>query len=238
MNGKLYLVSTPIGNYDDITLRALNVLKSADFIICEEYREARRLLSHYQIEKELHSLNEHNEQEGINDLLLRFVNGESAALISDCGTPLFSDPGHLLVDVCISQKIEVIPVPGASSLMPALIGSGFDFEKFYFYGWLSPKKDERRLELQKLRSINSVIVLMDTPYRLKTLMADVAKAFGPGTRVSLAYELTMKGEKFYRGSASEILSIAETKNLKGEFVLVVNNSSGSRVQSPGSRKRS
>ncbi|MDP4192886.1 MAG: SAM-dependent methyltransferase, partial [Bacteroidota bacterium] len=136
MDSKLYLVSTPIGNYDDITLRALNILKSVDFIICEEFKEARRLLAHYQIEKELVSLNEHNEHEEADGILLRMVGGESAALISDCGTPLFSDPGHLLVEICISQKIEVVPVPGANSLLPALTGSGLDFEKFYYYGWL------------------------------------------------------------------------------------------------------
>lgn len=222
-NGKLYLVSTPIGNYDDITLRALNTLKSADFIICEEFKEARRLLSQYKIEKELLSLNEHNESESANDILLRIVQGESAALISDCGTPLFSDPGHLLVDICISQKIEVVPIPGANSLLPALTGSGFDFEKFYFYGWLSPKKDERRGELVKLKGVNEVIVLMDTPYRLKTLLIDVQKIFGPGLRVALGYNLTMKDEKFFRGTVSQVLETAEKRQLKGEFVLVINN---------------
>ncbi|HEX2866029.1 MAG TPA: 16S rRNA (cytidine(1402)-2'-O)-methyltransferase [Ignavibacteriales bacterium] len=222
-NGKLYLVSTPIGNYDDITLRALNTLKSADFIICEEFKEARRLLSQYKIEKELLSLNEHNENEGANDILLRIVQGESAALISDCGTPLFSDPGHLLVDLCISQKIDVVPVPGANSLLPALTASGFDFEKFYFYGWLSPKKDERRAELVKLKAVNEVIVLMDTPYRLKTLLQDVEKVFGAGLRVALGYNLTMKDEKFFRGTVSQVLETAEKRQLKGEFVLVINN---------------
>ncbi|HEX2963412.1 MAG TPA: 16S rRNA (cytidine(1402)-2'-O)-methyltransferase [Ignavibacteriales bacterium] len=223
MDNKLYLVSTPIGNYDDITLRALNILKEADFIICEEFKEARRLLSQYKIEKELISLNEHNENEVANDILLRILQGESAALISDCGTPLFSDPGHLLVDLCISQKIEVVPVPGANSLLPALTASGFDFEKFYFYGWLSPKKDERRGELLRLKGINEVIVIMDTPYRLRSLLSDVLKAFGPSVRVALAYDITMKNEKFYRGTVSQVLEAAEKKQLKGEFVLIVNN---------------
>ncbi|MGE5432780.1 MAG: 16S rRNA (cytidine(1402)-2'-O)-methyltransferase [Syntrophomonadaceae bacterium] len=223
MNNKLYLVSTPIGNYDDITLRALKVLKEADFIICEEYKEARRLLSQYQIEKELIPLNEHNENEAANDILLRIVQGESAALISDCGTPLFSDPGHLLVDLCISQKIDVVPVPGANSLLPALTASGFDFEKFYFYGWLSPKKDERRDELMRLRGLSEVIVLMDTPYRLRPLLSDVQKIFGPSLRVALAYDITMKSEKFYRGTVSQVLETADKKSLKGEFVLIINN---------------
>ena len=110
MKKKLFLVATPIGNYDDITLRALEILKSVDFIICEEYKIAQRFLAHYKIKNELISLNEHNEKDVINEILLKLSEGSSAALISDCGTPLFSDPGHLLVDVCISQKIDIIPV--------------------------------------------------------------------------------------------------------------------------------
>jgi 16S rRNA (cytidine1402-2'-O)-methyltransferase len=223
MNSKLYLVSTPIGNYDDITLRALKILKEADFIICEEFKEARRLLSHYQVEKELVTLNEHNENEVANDILLKILNGNSATLISDAGTPLFSDPGHLLVELCISQKIDVVPVPGANSLLPALIGSGFDFEKFYYYGWLSPKKDIRRKELLRLKGIREIIVLLDTPYRLKSLLTDVVKILGKDLRTVLAFDLTMKTEKFYRGTAERILNIAEQKNLKGEFVLILDN---------------
>jgi 16S rRNA (cytidine1402-2'-O)-methyltransferase len=222
MNKKLFLVSTPIGDYDDITLRALNVLRDSDIIICEEYKEARRLLSHYKIEKELIALNEHNEKEIVDEILLKILDGKFVSLISDCGTPLFSDPGHLLVEVCISQKIDIIPVPGANSLLPALIGSGFDFEKFYYYGWLSPKKDIRRKELLDLKKRKGVIVLMDTPYRLQRLLEDVVKFFGKETPVALAYQLTMKDEKFYRGTAEKVLSIAEKQNLKGEFVLIVN----------------
>ena len=223
MKNKLYLVSTPIGNYEDITLRALRILKEVDFIICEEFKEARRLLSQYRIEKELFALNEHNENEIANEILLKILNGKSAALISDSGTPLFSDPGHLLVELCISQDIDVIPVPGANSLLPALAGSGFDFEKFYYYGWLSPKKDERRNELLRIKGIRGVVILLDTPYRLKSLLADVVKILGKNIRTVLAFDLTMKTEKFYRSTAEEILKIAEQKNLKGEFVLIINN---------------
>jgi 16S rRNA (cytidine1402-2'-O)-methyltransferase len=223
MNGKLYIVSTPIGHLEDITLRALNVLKSVDFIICEELKEGRRLLAHYQIGKELIALNEHNEKEEINDILLQIIEGKNAALISDCGTPLFSDPGHLLVDVLISQKIQVVPVPGASSLMTALVGSGFDIEKFYYYGWLSPKKDERRGQLIRLKRIRELIILMDTPYRLRSLLADVAKIMGDNVPVVLAYQLTMGNERFYRGTAVGIFNTAEKSNLKGEFVLMINN---------------
>ncbi len=223
MKGKLYLVATPIGNYEDITLRALNVLKSADLIICEEFKEARRLLSHYQISKELFSLNEHNEKEVADELLLKLIEGKSAALISDCGTPLFSDPGHLLVELCISQNIDVVPIPGANSILPALTGSGLDFEKFYYYGWLSPKKDIRKQQLYKLKNLNEVVVLMDTPYRIKSMLEDIVKILGRNIRTVLAFQLTMKDEKFYRGTAEEILRIVEAKNLKGEFVMILNN---------------
>jgi 16S rRNA (cytidine1402-2'-O)-methyltransferase len=223
MNRKLFLVSTPIGNYDDITLRTLDILKKVDFIICEEYKTARRTLAHYKINKELIALNEHNENDVADEIVAEILNGKTTALISDCGTPLFSDPGHLLVDLCIAQGIEVVPVPGANSLLPALIGSGYDIEKFYYYGWLSAKKEIRRKQLLDLRRMKEVIVLMDTPYRLKRLLSDVVNIFGTAAPVVLAFELTMKDEKYYRGSAQKILNIAEKNNLKGEFVLIVNN---------------
>ena len=222
---KLFLVSTPIGNADDITIRAINVLKKVDFVICEEYKEARRLLAHLKINKELIALNEHNESEIADEIIRNMMNGKSAALISDCGTPLFSDPGHLLVQLCISQNINIVPIPGTNSLLPALIGSGFDIEKFYYYGWLSPKKDIRRKQLLDLKRVKEVIVLMDTPYRLQRLLADIVNMFGRQVPVVLAYELTKKDERYYRGSAEKVLHAAEKKNLKGEFVLIVNNKS-------------
>ncbi len=223
MKRKLYLVSTPIGNYDDITFRALDILRNVDFIICEEYKAARRMFAHYKIDKELLALNEHNESDVVDEIVTEILNGKTTALISDCGTPLFSDPGHLLVDLCIAQGIEVVPVPGANSLLPALIGSGYDFEKFYYYGWLSPKKNLRRKQLLDLKRIKEVIVLMDTPYRLIRLLSDVVNIFGNATPVVLAYKLTMKDEKYYRGSAQKVLNIAEKNKLKGEFILIINN---------------
>jgi 16S rRNA (cytidine1402-2'-O)-methyltransferase len=223
MKGTLHLVSTPIGNPEDITLRALSALKNSDFIICEEYREARRLLSQYQIEKELFCLNEHNEKEVSGDILLKLMEGKNASLISDAGTPLFSDPGHYLVGLCIQNEIEIIPVPGANSLLPALTGSGFSFEKFYYYGWLSPKKDVRRQQLVKLKNIREVLILMDTPYRLQSLMEDIIKVMGSNIPAVLAFQLTMPDEKFYRGTTGKIYNIAVKEKLKGEFVLVINN---------------
>jgi 16S rRNA (cytidine1402-2'-O)-methyltransferase len=223
MPGKLFIVSTPIGNYEDITLRAIRILKEADFIICEEFKEARRLLSRFNISKEMFSINEHNENENADEIILKLAEGKSAALISDCGTPLFSDPGHLLVQLAIQNRIEVIPIPGTSSLLAALVGSGINFDKFYFYGWLSPKKDIRKMQLLDLKRRKEVIVLMDTPYRLRTLLEDVAKLWSKNVPIVLAYELTKAQEKFYRGSCDEVLRSVVKENLKGEFVLIVNN---------------
>jgi len=229
MEKTLFIVSTPIGNHEDITLRALRILKEVNFIICEEFKEARILLSKFKIEKQLVELNEHNENEVSDEILMMLLEGKSAALISDCGTPLFSDPGHLLVDLCIQNKIDVVPIPGVSSLLTALVGSGMDFEKFYYYGWLSPKKDIRRKQLLDLKKRKSsgpngeTIVLMDTPYRLKTLMEDIVKLLGPNIPCVLAFELTKEREKFYRGNTGNILSHVEKENLKGEFILIIQN---------------
>ncbi|MFA3784216.1 16S rRNA (cytidine(1402)-2'-O)-methyltransferase [Melioribacteraceae bacterium 4301-Me] len=223
MTSKLYLVPTPIGNYKDITIRALEVLNDVDFIICEEFKEARRLLSHFKIEKPLVSLNEHNEKEASEEIFQNIKSGKTAAIISDCGTPLFSDPGLPLVQMCIDSNIDIISLPGANSLLPALVASGFDISKFYYAGWLSPKKDLRKKELIKLKAKKELIVIMETPYRLKLILTDVERIFGGDINICLAYNLTLPTEKLYRGTASEILSIAKRENLKGEFVLIINN---------------
>ena len=220
---KLYIVSTPIGNYDDITLRAINVLKGCDFIICEEFNEAHRLLSHLQIEKELFSLNEHNEEEESTELFQKLKKGKTAALITDCGTPLFSDPGTQLVQMCINSNIDVIPVPGANSLLPALVGSGFKLNKFYYCGWLSPKSDIRRKELLRLKNIKELLIIMETPYRLKSILNDIVKILGGNKETVIAFDLTLPTEKFYRDNAANLLKLATDKKLKGEFVLLVNN---------------
>ena len=223
MDPALYITPTPIGNYEDITYRALNTLKKVDFIICEEVKPARRLLAHFEIQKELVSLNEHNENEISKGLADRLLDGEAAALISDAGTPLFSDPGYFLVDFCISYKIPVIPLPGANSLIPALVASGLKIENFYYYGWLSPKKEIRRQELNRLKKMKELIVLMETPYRLKRILNDIINFFGPDQNIILAYKLTMQHEKIFRDSVKNILHQVEKNNLKGEFVLLINN---------------
>ena len=223
MSGILYIVPTPIGNYDDITVRGLKTLQSVDMVICEEYKEARRLLSTFQITKDLISLNEHNEKDTASEVVAILKEGKNLALISDCGTPLFSDPGTYLINLCIQANINIIPLPGTSSLMTALSGSGFDINKFQYYGWLSPKREIRSGELQRLKKIQGLIVLLETPYRLIRLLEDLASTFPKNTRGVLAYELTKSEECYYRGTLEEILDTANKKSLKGEFVMLVNN---------------
>ncbi len=223
MERTLYITPTPIGNYDDITLRALQVLKESDLIICEEPKPARRLLSHFGIEKELIPLNEHNEKEITPEIIRMLNEGKTASLISDAGTPLFSDPGKYLVDQCIAAGIKIVPLPGANSLLPALVSSGLNIEKFYYYGWLSPKKEIRKRELQKLKSVPELIVLLETPYRLKRILEDIQNTFGKNTYIVLAYKLTMPEEKIIRGNIGNVLEKVEKEKLKGEFVLMINN---------------
>jgi len=223
MKPTLYITPTPIGNYDDITLRSLKILKEVDFIICEELKPATRLLAFFEIKKELIPLNEHNENEISQDIANKMIEGKSAALISDAGTPLFSDPGHILIDYCLSYKIRIVPLPGANSLIPALISSGLNIKKFYYFGWLSPKKEIRRQELHKLKRMHEIIVFMETPYRLKRILSDIIHTFGENRQAVLAYKLTMPDEKVFRNSASKILLEVEKLHLKGEFVLLLDN---------------
>ena len=221
MSGVLYLVATPIGNLDDITFRALSVLKSVDLVVYEERREGERLLRHFQIEKPVESLNEHNESAASYNILAHLKNGKSVALVSDCGTPVFSDPGQILVRKAIDQKIKLVPIPGASSLMPALTVSGFSIDQFLFYGWLSPKKERRRAELRQLMQERRTIVLMDTPYRLVPLLRDLAETFAETRRVCIAFDLTLPDEQMFYGTATELYKKFSAKEIKGEFVIVV-----------------
>ena len=158
MSGVLYLVATPIGNYDDITLRAIKVLKEADVIVCEERSEGQHLLRHYGIENQVETLNEHNEAAAASVIIDFLKEGKSIALISDAGTPVFSDPGRILVEKAIHLHIKIVPIPGASSLLPALIVSGFFIKEFVFAGFLSPKRERRLTELREFRKERRTIV--------------------------------------------------------------------------------
>ena len=221
MSGVLYLVATPIGNRDDITFRALQVLKIVDLVVYEERKEGERFLRHFDIHKPVESLNEHNEAAASFHVLEHLKAGRSVALISDCGTPVFSDPGRLLVRKAIDHRIRVVPVPGASSLMPALTVSGFSIDRFLFYGWLSPKKDRRQAELRQLTQEKKTIVLMEVPYRMHPLMRDLAQAFGTSRRICVAYNLTLPDEQVFHGTSVQLADLLLEKNLKGEFVVVI-----------------
>jgi 16S rRNA (cytidine1402-2'-O)-methyltransferase len=224
MNGILYLVATPIGNFSDITFRALEVLKSADIVVYEERKEGNRLLRHFGIEKPVESLNEHNEQAATFHILDHLTKGKSVAVISDCGTPVFSDPGQLLVKKAIEQNIKIVPIPGASSLMPALTVSGFSIDSFVYYGWLSPKRPRRIAELQQLKRERRTIVLLDTPYRLQALLKDVADVFGESRRLCVAFDLTLPDEEIFHGTAPQLYQQFTRLDKKGEFVLVIESS--------------
>lgn len=223
MPGVLYLVATPIGNYGDITYRALEVLMQVDIVVAEEFREGKKLLRHYGIDKPLENLNEHNENSKSDELLSMLLDGKNIGLISDSGTPVFSDPGRNLVNKCINRKIKIIPMPGPSSLMPALIVSGFNIDKFLFYGWLSPKTEQRKKELRLLSRENRTIVLMDTPYRLMPLLKDLKDIFKDSRRMCVAYNITMDDERIFYGTATELYNLVSERKLKGEYVIVIGN---------------
>jgi 16S rRNA (cytidine1402-2'-O)-methyltransferase len=217
--GSLYIVAVPIGNYQDITLRALDILKQVDGVICEEFRQGSTLLKKLGLTNQLVTLNEHNEEIESTSILTRLLTGQSLALISDCGTPVFADPGHALIELVASAGVPVIPVPGPSSLMAALSICDFKIDQFVYGGFLPRIEVQRRQDLTRLRASGLPIVLLDTPYRLTTLLEDVSKVFGSGVRVTLACDLTLPGERIYRGTVEQVLKMTNGK--KSEFVLII-----------------
>lgn len=226
-SGTLYIVATPIGNPQDITLRALEILKTAHAVICEEVREGSTLLKKLGLPgKELITLNEHNERERITEIMARLAQNQNLALISDCGTPVFADPGHALIAEVTAGGMPVVPIPGPSSLMAALSVLDFHLDSFVFGGFLPRQPEPRRQHLQKLRGLRMAVVLMDTPYRMGALMEEVTKIFGAGQQVTLAVDLTLPSEKVYRGSASLVRQQIGAR--KGEFILVLHPPQGGR----------
>jgi 16S rRNA (cytidine1402-2'-O)-methyltransferase len=219
-SGHLYIVATPIGHPDDITLRALEILRNADAIICEEVKEGSKLVKKLSLpHKELISLNEHNEQEQTQQIIQRLLEKQSLALVSDCGTPVFEDPGHHLIQEAAAVGIHVVPIPGPSSLAAALSILDFRLEQFVFGGFLPREAARRQKELQRLRSFHMPVVLMDTPYRMAALLEDVSKTFGKNQPVTLACDLTLPGEAIFRGSVESV--IKHTVQRKAEFVLII-----------------
>ncbi|MDE3088762.1 MAG: 16S rRNA (cytidine(1402)-2'-O)-methyltransferase [Chloroflexota bacterium] len=217
----LYIVSTPIGNPDDITLRALRVLRDVNAVICEERREGARRLAAYQLQKELIELNEHTERERIPELIARLKRGESLALISDHGTPLLADPGARLTERAIAENLPVTAIPGASSLLAALVVSGLPMERFRFVGMLPVKKEARRAALARLKEERETWVVLDAPYRLAVVLEDLQGAVGATRQIVVACALTMPRENIVRGTATHVVDHFRKNPFKGEFVIVV-----------------
>lgn len=218
--GKLFIVATPIGNPQDITLRAIETLRSVDTVICEERKDGSRLLKQLEITgKPLIELNEHNEGDMIQQILIDMMNGMNMALVSDCGTPVFSDPGKKLLKLMAEMRIKVVPVPGASSLTAALSLCPFDMENFTFLGFLPPKTEQRAAVLQKYKLSDNPIILMDTPYRLVKLLDEVNKTFGRQQQIFLALDLTLPSEATFLGSIQDVA--AQVQGRKAEFILIL-----------------
>lgn len=216
---KLYTVSTPIGNLKDISLRALEILKDVDFILCEDTRVSSNLLNHFNIKKELISFNAFNESKKIDFVIDRLKSNQTAALISDAGTPLISDPGVRLVSACIENNIEIIPVPGASAILAALSMSGLPTDAFVFEGFL-PQKKGRQTKLKQLALEERTIVLYESMYRIEKLVTELNEYLTDRYLV-VCREITKKFEETWRGYPKDILNNFSDKVIKGEFVIVI-----------------
>ena len=217
---KLYIVPTPIGNLDDITLRAVNVLRGVDFILAEDTRTTSFLLKHLGIEKKLYSHHKFNEHATVKMVAESIAAGRNAALVSDAGTPGISDPGFLLVRTCVEAGIEVETLPGATALIPALVQSGFPCDRFCFEGFL-PQKKGRAKQLPSLAAEERTMIFYESPYRVVKCLEQFAEVFGPERRVSVSRELTKKFEQTVRGTVAEVLEHFRTTDPKGEFVIVL-----------------
>ena len=219
------MVSTPIGNLEDITLRALRVLKEVDIIAAEDTRHTAKLLNSYGIASRLVSFFEHNQAKRGPQLVRLLEKGKDVALVSDAGTPTLSDPGMRLVQLCVEQGITVVPIPGPSAAISALSAAGVPFKSFVFEGFLPPKQGARRRRLQELSSESRPMVFYESPRRLKQTLKDAAHVFGLDRGAVAAKEMTKIYERFYRGSIREILDQVETDGVRGEYTLIVYGSS-------------
>ena len=221
----LYLVATPIGNLEDITLRALRVLKSADRIACEDTRQTQKLLNYYGITTPTVSLYEHNESGRTSELIADLLGGERIAVVSDAGTPGISDPGMFLTRAAIKAEIPIYPVPGANAALSALVASGLDTERFLFLGFLPPKISARRSDLEKLKAGISqpvTLVFYEAPHRILEALADVERIWGAACRVVVGRELTKLHEEFLRGTIAEVREqLAGRDRIRGEIVLLI-----------------
>lgn len=217
-DAKIYIVGTPIGNLEDITIRAIETLKMVDIIYCEDTRNTSRLLSHYNITKKLKSYHLFNENEITSELIERVKNGENVAIVSDAGMPCISDPGFLAVRDAAKEGIDVVVVPGVSAGLMAVVASGITCSKYYYAGFLNSKPGKRLEELKKLSSKEETIIIYEAPHRIKETLELILQAMGD-RYIVLARELTKKYEEYLRGTVTEILEVIDT--LKGEMVIII-----------------
>ena len=218
----LYLVATPIGNLEDITLRALRVLKEVDVIACEDTRQTQKLLNHYAIATRTTSYHEHNEAEKAAELVNQMQAGASVALVTDAGMPGISDPGYRLITLAIEHHIPVVPVPGASAVVAALVASGLPTDAFQFNGFLPAKRGERRSVLEKIKASPWTQVFYEAPHRIVEALEDVVEVLGPARNVAVARELTKIHEEFLRGRAAGVLENLKARDaVKGEITLLI-----------------
>ena len=218
MNGKLYLVATPIGNLEDITLRAINVLKNVDLIAAEDTRHTLKLLNHLEISKPMISCHRHNENEKLNKIIEKLKEGKNIAIVSDAGTPGISDPGEEVVKEAIKENIQIIPVPGACAAINALIASGIDTKEFYFLGFLPLNKKLRKEKLDEIKNINKTIILYEAPHKRLNTINDLENIL-ENRQIVFAREITKIHEEFIRGTIKELK--AKVENPKGEFVIII-----------------
>ena len=217
---KLYIVQTPIGNLEDITLRALRILRDADLILAEDTRVTKKLLMHYAIDKPVVAYHQHNEHKQLEQFLSMINRHDTVALVSDAGTPGISDPGFLLIRTCLQNEIAVECLPGATAFVPALVNSGFPCDRFYFYGFL-PHKKGRKTIIEKLSVLEETFVLYESPFRLLKTLEQLKEAMGEERKVCVSRELTKLYEENFRGTLAEALSHFAAKTIKGEIVVIV-----------------
>ena len=220
MDSKLYLVPTPIGNLEDMTFRAVKVLKEVDLILAEDTRTSGKLLKHFEISTHMHSHHMHNEHKTVANIVQRIKNGESVALISDAGTPAISDPGFLLTRACLENNVEIECLPGATAFVPALVNSGLPNDKFVFEGFL-PVKKGRQTRLNFLAEETRTMIFYESPHKLLKTLTHFVEYFGEERPISVSRELTKLYEETVRGTISEVLEHFTKKAPKGEFVVVV-----------------
>ena len=220
MPGTLYLVATPIGNLEDITLRALRVLRECDVVAAEDTRRTGQLLKHFQISKPMLSYFQFNEAKRSEEIVARLQRGEKVALVSDAGSPGISDPGERVVRAAVGKGLRVESVPGPSAVVAAITASGLSADEFHFVGFLPHKSGQRRNRLESLKATAGTLVLYESPYRIEKLLGELQEVF-PEREVVLARELTKKFEEYLRGRPAALLEVAAKRSLKGEFVVMI-----------------